>query len=1859
MFVPGGLKQEVYTNIVSLSIADLTNNARFPDAPDMVGTVSTFETPSDWGDNYGERLTGFLVPPTTGDYVFYVASDDQGALYLSPDAEPAHKVQIAWEPTWSFPRSWTGIGAGRTNTANVSAPVRLESGRAYYVEALHQEGGGGDCFGVAWKMPGGAPPVDGSAPIAGAYLASMAPSEEELHLVGLYSGNSNGSSSTNHEEGVASVLVDRPGRRVTLLLSSYEPVLWSVTATNGTLIEKVILGGYLPQRVRGLDPNVEVVAAWRQDSGDDFIWIGYQLESMEFYRSLPMVQLMTGMEVGSFHGVYTAPYPAPIVIDAVQPDPRLRSDYPQPVPGSDLPDLSFQLAFFSGTGPGPGNVYFRNYTLAGPESSTSVLPGLRVVPDASNRYFYAALAHSVLRVDAQLGTAAEMPLGPGLPELSWSMGMAFDSLRNRELLVTLGGEGYLYAYAPDSNRWSLVSSMQNRDVDSIVHHPPLDAIFGFEVLRADYARPKLFRFSASGAYQGEMLLPMMPWNIGVSSCASELVSVGDYLVLLVGPDALFPSYHERVEFRMYLIDPRSGNVWLTYRYVPTNQPPTVWISSPANGSTFPPGADIRIAANAADTDGHVQSVEFFADGQSLGTTIPGSGFALTWSNAPAGPHSLTARATDNEGATSLSAPVSITVGEPVVPPVIVVQPLDQTAPLGAAVSFTVGATGTEPLQYQWQHDGIPMANRTNATLLLTSVSEADAGVYRVAVSNPLGGVFSDEAVLTVLPASTQPGSTDLSFDPMRGGQLIGLEGDYGFISALALQPDGKLIAAGDFIGASGVPRRDLVRLNPDGSADASFRGSIDPGGLVQVVTIQPNGQLLVAGNFAEIDHIPCRGLARLNPDGSVDPSFAPVLGGATHDVVRAIVVQPDGNILLAGNFTTVNDQPRYHVARVHPDGTLDSTFQPGLIVPASDVIFNCLTLQPDGKVLVGHATCSAELALCRLNADGSLDTGFHLGVPPAGWCGGVMEVVLQPSGKLVVYGNFGAWRFLARLHTDGSEDHSFVPPAIFWQIHQLLSQPDGKIVIAGHDSGWIGETPNGILRLNLDGSVDNGFQVPEGVLGHQNEIGALALRPDGRILLGKAYSFFNVQNPQAIVQLQPNGSVDSSFQYRLHPGRAIVNAILPLPDGRAIIGGRFTRLNDVPRVGLAGLNPDGTVDSSFVPPPDSFYWVETLARQADGRILVGGTFQLSTAPFSQNLVRLDPDGSLDLDFDLLPDFGGAVHAIVIQRDGKIVIGGEFNFGGEPPYYLARLNADGSIDASFNQFDLEGVDTCVQTIAVQPDGKILFGGEFFSFNGVPRVGIARIHPDGTLDESFNTDPDVTPWVGQIQVQPDGKILVLTYGNEPLIRLNPDGSPDPSFDVRGLSVTFWPILLQPDGKILVGFRSNVDGMSTPRGVLRLNPDGSRDDAFSCSVGGDGIVNSIALESTGKVLIGGIFEEVNGLPRNGIARLNNDLRPAGSFVTRQLPGQHGSPGNTVRLVAQPPANTSVYAVQDKPPTGWAIRNISHGGVFDSATAQVKFGPFFHDEPRILAYDAFPPPDFEGVGLFSGVGSVDGVNSPILGDYRWVIGPPHPADLNPSDWTLRIDEMTAYAAAWRTGGTWILPPIPIPIDYVTRAAMLWRGGETYRIDPNIEGPPLWWVNTSSTPVPASKDPAGLSSASRTLPGSYVPGEAFEVRLDVSPSRTTRAYAVEELIPAGWQVLQVSDGGQLDAIHGQVKWGPFCDSSVRTFRYQLLPPVTSTTSSTLAGSTSFDGVTALIGGLNEMRPGSRLTWKPQPGNGGWILQFRTGAGAVCEIETSEDLIHWSRFAGFTNTTGTLDIPIATTPESPQRYFRAKRTSLQ
>ena len=230
------------------------------------------------------------------------------------------------------------------------------------------------------------------------------------------------------------------------------------------------------------------------------------------------------------------------------------------------------------------------------------------------------------------------------------------------------------------------------------------------------------------------------------------------------------------------------------------------------------------------------------------------------------------------------------------------------------------------------------------------------------------------------------------------------------------------------------------------------------------------------------------------------------------------------------------------------------------------------------------------------------------------------------------------------------------------------------------------------------------------------------------------------------------------------------------------------------------------------------------------------------------------------------------------------VGGDFTeFSGIAQNYLIKLNTDDSKDTSFDIGS--GFNSPVRSIASQSDGKVLVGGLFTEYSGSSQIKLIRLNSDGSKDTSFDIGSGFDSNVDSIEIQSDGKILVLgnfstftgsTQNN--LIRLNSDGSKDSTFDVgTGPNSLLWSGKLQSDGKILVGGAFTTFNGSSQNALIRLNSDGSKDTSFDIGTGffssGGARIQSIGIKTDGTILAGGLFQTYKGVSSINFISLNND--------------------------------------------------------------------------------------------------------------------------------------------------------------------------------------------------------------------------------------------------------------------------------------------------------------------------------------------------------------------------------------------------
>ncbi|MCP3916959.1 MAG: DUF4347 domain-containing protein, partial [bacterium] len=378
----------------------------------------------------------------------------------------------------------------------------------------------------------------------------------------------------------------------------------------------------------------------------------------------------------------------------------------------------------------------------------------------------------------------------------------------------------------------------------------------------------------------------------------------------------------------------------------------------------------------------------------------------------------------------------------------------------------------------------------------------------------------------------------------------------------------------------------------------------------------------------------------------------------------------------------------------------------------------------------------------------------------------------------------------------------------------VTMQDDGKILVAGYNDNGVNDD-FALTRYNADGSLDTTFGgggILTTAIGSSTDRGySVVVQDDGKILVS-GYSYNGSDNDFVLIRYHADGTLDTSFD----------------TDGIVI-------------------TPVGSGDDS------SF----SIAVQSDGKILVAGKSNNANTDFA--LLRYNTDGSLDTSFDtdgiVTTDFGYGYDVglgLMVQGDGKILVAGSSWNGSNDDFALARYNADGSLDTSF---DGDGMlitqvgtgNDYPEAATLQSDGKILVAG--FARGSDDDFALVRYNTDGSLDTSFDTDGILTTAIGSgddkgrsVTVQVDGKILVAgeSYNGSnydfALVRYNADGSLDTSFDTDGKLTpalgsgddTIYAVPVQADGKILVAGNSH-NGSDHDFALVRYNADGSLDTTF----------------------------------------------------------------------------------------------------------------------------------------------------------------------------------------------------------------------------------------------------------------------------------------------------------------------------------------------------------------------------------------------------------------------------------------------
>lgn len=373
-----------------------------------------------------------------------------------------------------------------------------------------------------------------------------------------------------------------------------------------------------------------------------------------------------------------------------------------------------------------------------------------------------------------------------------------------------------------------------------------------------------------------------------------------------------------------------------------------------------------------------------------------------------------------------------------------------------------------------------------------------------------------------------------------------------------------------------------------------------------------------------------------------------------------------------------------------------------------------------------------------------------------------------------------------------------------------------------------------IARINSNGLIDTTLNSN---YGFDSSVSSIAIQSDGKIICVGNFTSYNFTPANRIIRLNSDGSVDTTFLSNIGTGaNNFLFTVTIQSDGKILIGGFFTNFNGTSVGRIARLNSDGTFDSTFTTNTGIGFnnFVRKIILQPDGKILCCGNFVTFNGSNKYFIARLLSTGANDGTFTYTTQLNSYVEAIDLQTDGKILVGGNFtSYGGTQTNRIARLTSAGSLDTSFTTTIGTGFNSGVLALRIQSDGSVVVAGSFTSFNGTSTNRLIKLTTTGSIDNTFLTN----------------------IGSGILINNNPSCYQGNIYVIEN----------QPDNKILLGGDFSVFNSQSLNRIVRLNQDGTIDSSFSVGTGfnQNGFLYDIKLQPTNEIVVGGLFNRYNTYP------------------------------------------------------------------------------------------------------------------------------------------------------------------------------------------------------------------------------------------------------------------------------------------------------------------------------------------------------------------------------------------------------------
>jgi uncharacterized delta-60 repeat protein len=575
-----------------------------------------------------------------------------------------------------------------------------------------------------------------------------------------------------------------------------------------------------------------------------------------------------------------------------------------------------------------------------------------------------------------------------------------------------------------------------------------------------------------------------------------------------------------------------------------------------------------------------------------------------------------------------------------------------------------------------------------------------------------------------------------------------------------VEPSGSVVfAGGSFTTVNGVTRYGVVRVSSTGTLDTTFAGTLGAStnpasssafpATIFSLTRTPNGSYLVVGSFRSIGGVDRNNAAIINADGTIDPNFVPVALTGSVATITGGAVQSDGRVIITGTFTFAGSSTTHGMVRLTANGAVDTLYTAGAPTVS---FFSSATgtarpmfvyPQADGSTALFGSFQAAfnqrRIGVAVVGSDGQLTATAPLLYRPSF----SNSLFVRGDGRVQLFGSVEVasgttgLNQAALFNPDGSVNNTFPVGSGFqsnglstFGVYRAVRLSDGSTIATGDFLGYNGTTANRIVRLKPDGTADTTFNVSGTGLGTGNLLTQLLPISGGRVLLSGATSWtYNGSSFTAsIVRLNADGTRDTSFAPVLSSGNAAaaiqIQNCYEQPDGKLVVVGNFTHYgpNSTTGVftpGLARLNVDGTLDTTFTPGSGPLASVNHIVTGLpDGRMVLAGSFTSFSGSSVNRMVILNANGTRDTSFGAPTALNNTVTQVIPQEDGKLLVFGDFTGG------ALRLNANGTVDNSFSVQGFTGTIFSSTRFALADDGSLYAFFNPFSVNYGAPVAVAR-------------------------------------------------------------------------------------------------------------------------------------------------------------------------------------------------------------------------------------------------------------------------------------------------------------------------------------------------------------------------------------------------------------------------------------------------------------------------------------------------------------------------------------------------------